>query len=155
MWSYDPTNLSETTGEGRKNIVRLLVGDTDQTDPQLQDEELEFALAANNNRVYGAAVLAVNSILSKYARLVNVELDEAIREDYSDLVDNYTRLRKELLSKSRFSGSGLRIFATGLTHSNFDAARADPNRVKPGIEQEKWGEYQYGISYDGPRSITL
>lgn len=155
MWSYDPTNLSETTGEGRKNIVRLLVGDTDQTDPQLQDEELEFALSSNNNRVYGAAVLAVNSILSKYSRLVNVELDEAIREDYSDLIKNYTQLRKELVAKGRLSTGGIRIFATGLTHTDFETADADPNRVKPGIEQNKWGRYQYGIPYDGYRTVTL
>lgn len=154
MWSYDPTNLSETTNEGRKNIVRLLVGDTDQLDPQLSDEEIEFALSSNTNKIYSAAVLVVSSILSKYARLVNVELDEAIREDYSDLVDNYTRLRKELAAKGRFSGGGIRISATGLTHTQFEAADADPNRVRPGIEQNKWGSYQYGLSYDGYRSVT-
>lgn len=154
MWTYDPSDLNNTTEEGRKNIVRLLVGDTDQSDPQLEDEEILFALGDNNNRLYSAAVMCVNLILSKYSRLVTIELDEAIKENYSDLIANFKELRKELTNKSRFSTGGIRISATGLTTMDFEKARQDPNRVVPGIEQEKWRKTNYDIQNEGYLSVT-
>lgn len=154
MWTYDPTELDKNTEDGRKNIVRLLIGDTDQSDPQLQDEEILFALSSNRDRVYSAGVFAVNVIVSKYARLVNVELDEAIREDYSDLIKNYNEIRNELLEKAKFSGGGIRISATGLTRTDFESADMDPNRVRPGIEQHKWGRTYHDISYDRYQTVT-
>lgn len=151
MWTYDPSNLDKNTEEGRKNIVRLIVGDTEESDPQVQDEEILFALDGNSNKLYTAALFIVGAICSKYSRLVNVELDESIREDYSDLLDNYAKLRDSLKSQARGEGSAIRIIATGLTQTDFEDAAADPNRVRPGIEQNKWSdrhEYApYGYLY--------
>lgn len=147
MWTYDATNLNKNDLEGRKNIVRFLIGDTDQFDPQLQDDEIYFTLDINNEKVYGAAIACVSAIISKYARLVNTELDEAIRSDFSDLHKNYVALRKELTSKARLQNNSIQIIATGLTSTDFDNAATDPNRVKPGIEQHKW--IDNGISYSG------
>jgi len=143
MWTYDASDLNKNTEEGRKNIVRLLIGDTDTTDQQLQDEEIIFALSSNKDHVYAAGVFAVNAILSKYSRLVNVELDEAIREDYSDLIKNYNEIRNELARKAKFGTGGIRFFATGMTQLDFEAARSDPNRIKPGISQEDWSDNAY------------
>ena len=39
-WSYNPTDLDTLTASGRINTVRLLVGDTDTTDQQVQNEEI-------------------------------------------------------------------------------------------------------------------
>ena len=138
MWSYDPANLSKDTPEGRKNIVRLIVGDTEEVDPQVQDEEILFALDTNNNKIYSSALFVVGAIYSKYARLVNTELDEAIREDYSDLLDNYKKLKDGIENRAKFENGAIRILATGLTKQNFEDAALDPNRVRPGIEQYKW-----------------
>lgn len=138
MWSYDPANLSKNTPEGRKNIVRLIVGDTEEVDPQVQDEEILFALDANNDKIYSSALFVVGAIYSKYARLVNTELDEAIREDYSDLLDNYKKLKDNIENRAKFENGAIRIVATGLTKQNFEDAALDPNRVRPGIEQYKW-----------------
>lgn len=82
MWTYDPSELDKTTEEGRKNIIRLLIGDTDSSDPQVQDEEIAFYLEDNSDKVYSAAAGACFAIYSKYTRMVNTELDEAIRADY-------------------------------------------------------------------------
>lgn len=147
MWTYDATNLNKDDLEGRKNIVRFLIGDTDQYDPQLQDDEIYFTLDINNEKVYGAAIACVSAVISKYARLVNTELDEAVRSDFSDLHKNYVALRKELTSKARLQNNSIKIIATGLTDTDFDKAASDPTRVKPGIEQHKWRDY--GISDNG------
>ena len=122
MWTYDTGNLTTVDEDGRKNIVRLLIGDTDSNDPQLQDEEILFALSSNKDNPNVAAIFAVNAIISKYARLVNIELDEAIREDYSDLIDNYKGLLSGLEKKVRLSNNSIRIYATGLTLTDFEEA---------------------------------
>lgn len=141
MWSYNPTNLDKETPEGRKNIVRFLIGDTDEGDPQLQDEEILFTLSSNDDKLYNAAISCVSALISKFSRLVNTELDEAIRSDFSDLVGNYVALRKELVSKTKLTNNSITIIATGLTSTDFDKATADPSRLKPGIEQYKWRDY--------------
>lgn len=153
MWTYNAENLSTLDEDGRKNIVRLLIGDTDSNDPQLQDEEILFALISNKDNPNAAAIFAINAIISKYARLVNIELDEAIREDYSDLIDNYKGLLSGLEKKVRFSNNSIRIYATGLTVTDFEEAWADPNRIKPGIEQGQWST-DYANPYDGNINIT-
>lgn len=146
MWTYDPSNLDKSTPEGRMNIVRFLIGDTDDCDPQLQDEELLFTLDASGGRVYSAAVTAVNALISKYSRLVNTELDEAIREDFSDLVENYVKLRKTLSNSGRLTNGSISIIATGITKTDFEKAWDDTERVRPGIEQFKWRDRPYGFS---------
>ena len=50
-WSYDPTDLNTTTASGRLNTVRLLVGDTDTTDQQVQNEEVTFSLTESGNSI--------------------------------------------------------------------------------------------------------
>ena len=153
MWTYDTGNLTTVDEDGRKNIVRLLIGDTDSNDPQLQDEEILFALSSNKDNPNVAAIFAVNAIISKYARLVNIELDEAIREDYSDLIDNYKGLLSGLEKKVRFSNNSIRLYATGLTLTDFEEARSDPNRIRPGIEQGRWST-DYADPYDRNINIT-
>ena len=153
MWTYDTGNLATVDEDGRKNIVRLLIGDTDINDPQLQDEEILFALRSNKDNPNVAAIFAINAIISKYARLVNIELDEAIREDYSDLIDNYKGLLSGLEKKVRLSNNSIRIYATGLTLTDFEEAWSDPNRIKPGIEQGQWSK-DYADPYDRNINIT-
>ena len=94
-WSYDPTNLDTDTSSGRLNVVRLLVGDTDTTDQQIQNEEITFALAQTNDRVYFAAGWAARTIASKYSRQVNTQIDGALSADYSDLAAQYTKLASD------------------------------------------------------------
>ena len=154
MWTYDPTNLDKETPEGRKNIVRFLVGDVDTNDPQLQDEEIQFALDTANGKTYGAAISVISAIISRYSRLVNVELDGAIKEDYSDLIKNYQVLQKDLRNRHKFETGGISIIATGLTVDDFKTAEQDSERVAPGIQQFKWRDYPNGIQNDGYISVT-
>ena len=76
-WSYDPTDLDTTTASGRLNTVRLLVGDTDTIDQQVQDEEVTFALSENGNNVYYSGAWIARAIASKYSRQVTTQLSGA------------------------------------------------------------------------------
>jgi hypothetical protein len=54
-WTYTITDLSTS----QKDQVRLLIGDTVQTDHQLQDEEIAYLLTQRSS-VYGAAADAAD-----------------------------------------------------------------------------------------------
>ena len=63
-WTYNPTSLS-TSALFR---VRFLCGDTDTTDQQVQDEEITFALAKENNVEDLAAALVCEHLAAKFSR---------------------------------------------------------------------------------------
>jgi len=56
-WTYDPTQLLTTP----MMQVRYLIGDTKDTDRQVQDEEIQFALSERPS-VYGAAAIVCRAL---------------------------------------------------------------------------------------------
>lgn len=60
-WTYDPSKLETDV----VMQVRFKIGDTVETAPMLQDEEITFALSIANQDVIKASYLSVCSILSK------------------------------------------------------------------------------------------
>lgn len=62
-WSYDDPSSSST------DAVRFLIGDTDESDPLLSDEEIEYALSTAGGSVYQAAHDACYAIASKMSRM--------------------------------------------------------------------------------------
>lgn len=116
MWTYDPLNLSATTSSGRLNAVRLLIGDVDTLDQQLQDEEVLFALSENSDNLYQAAAFCCRLLASKYSRLVTTTLDGALSSNYSDRYKQYTTMAVSLLEQAkRTSGTALGVSAGGIS----------------------------------------
>ena len=62
-FTYDDTDLNTDTASGRLNSTRLLLGDTDDCDQQVQNAEVVFSLAQNNDNVYLASSNASISAL--------------------------------------------------------------------------------------------
>lgn len=60
-WSYDPTNLKDSL----KDQIRLLIGDTLDSDPLLQDEEIQFYIDQYPNDIDNAALASVNVIITR------------------------------------------------------------------------------------------
>lgn len=126
-WSYDPTILDDTT-IGRRNQVRLLIGDVDTTDEQLQDEEIDHFLSLVGDNVYTAAIIAAKSLMALYSRLVNksvgsISIDYAERRDnYAQLIDELRALRREVSPAAApvfFGGDeDRRIFGIGMHDLN-------------------------------------
>jgi hypothetical protein len=146
-WSYNPSDLTPTTDAGRLNIVRLLIGDTNTTDQQLQDPEITFALNQNGNNTYSAACWACNALVSKYARLVNTQLDGALKSDYSDLMQHYLLLASSLEYQGKSSGASLGVRAGGITKVSIEAARADTNRIEGSFRRD---QFKNPPSYNTP-----
>lgn len=137
-WSYDPTDLDTTTASGRLNSVRLLVGDTNTTDQQVQNEEITFALAESSNNIYTAASWVARAIASLYSRRVNTTLDGALSADYTDLAAQYFKLAEDLEYRGKTNGAVLGVAAGGLTISDIQAVRANTNRVEGSFRRDRF-----------------
>lgn len=89
-WTYIPQLLTSAATVSSLMKVRLIVGDTDTTRQQLQDEEIYFVLSAQPVVNYAAADCA-DLLSAKYAFQVNTEnsllrISAAARhKHYSDL----------------------------------------------------------------------
>ena len=92
VWSYNTANLASSD----LYKVRLMVGDTDSTRQQFQDEEISYALTVETSPTLAAAAVC-DLLAAKYSFLVNTEngslrVSAAARwTHYRDLAD---RLRK-------------------------------------------------------------
>ena len=146
-WSYDPTDLNTTTASGRLNTVRLLVGDTDTTDQQVQNEEVTFSLSENGDSVYYFGAWIARAIASKYSRKVNTELSGALKADYSDLVTHYNSLADNLEYQGKTSGASVGVLAGGITKSKVEAVRQDTNRIEGSFRRDR---FKNPPSYQSP-----
>tara|TARA_R110000803_G_scaffold90741_1_gene158166 strand:+ start:1367 stop:1825 length:459 start_codon:yes stop_codon:yes gene_type:complete len=142
MWSYDPTNLDTATVAGRLNATRLLVGDTQTIDQQVQDEEVSFALSQNNNNIYYSGGWLARVISSKYSRKVDTELSGALKASYSDLAAQYKSLADSLEYQGKTSGAAMGVLAGGITVARTEAVRANTNRVKPAFRKGQFNNPQ-------------
>jgi hypothetical protein len=141
-WSYDPTDLDTNTASGRLNTVRLLIGDTESLDQQVQNEEITFGLLENGDNVYYSGAWVARTIASKYSRKVNTSLDGALKADYSDLAKQYKSLADDLEYQGKTSGSGssvgIGVLAGGITKSGVEAVRANTNRIEGSFRRDRF-----------------
>lgn len=128
-WTYDATDLTTTTAGGRLNSVRLLVGDTVTLDPQIQDEEITFALAQTGDNIYNAAYFVARLLVSKYSRLVDTQLDGALEAKYSDRIKHYNLLALQINELGKKAGGrSLGISAGGIPNTpQFTVGQFDPD----------------------------
>lgn len=144
MWSYDPTNLDDSTDSGRLNVVRLLVGDTDTLDQQVQNEEIEFSLTVSSNNVYGAGAWVARYLSAKYSRFVDTDLDGQLAESYSQLREHYSLLANTLEAEKDNSSVSLGVSAGGISKSEMERVEGIPDRVAPYFRRDS---YKYPESY--------
>lgn len=126
-WTYDASLLDEDTDVGRRYIIRLVIGDTDTTDQQLQNEEIDYFLDSNDDAVYAASKQSVIALIAKYSREVDTWMGHT-RVERSQRVRNYKTLLEKL------EGDVTRLLATmragGLSVSEKTADRQDADAVQ-------------------------
>lgn len=120
-WTYtaDPTNVPV-------DEVRLLIGDTDVNDQQLQDEEIQYYIDKYGPGVK-AAIPAVQGLIAQCARAVDEKTGE-IEVKFHQKLGNY----KDLLAglEGQLLTSSVPIpFAGGTSISDRDVRDADTDRV--------------------------
>lgn len=137
-WSYDERNLNTTDPLGRLNAVRFLIGDTNEIDPQVQDEEVAFALGQANNNTYYAGAFLCRTIAAKYSRNVDVDISGAISEKSSQLQSHYLELAEALEYQAQKTGAQIGVVAGGIRKSRVDVVRSNTDRVKPAFSKDQF-----------------
>ncbi len=127
-WTYggDPANSD-------RDAVRLQIGDTDSTDPQLTDAEVDYFLSQNGT-VNAASLAAVRAIMAEYARLVTKSVGD-LRVNYSDRLKAYQSLEKQMKAKLITTAKPI---AGGISISRKKTVEEDTDRVIPSIERDQF-----------------
>lgn len=124
-WSYSLAGLS--TGS-QKDIIRFMVGDTISTDPQLQDEEIQFCYSFRLS-TYGGAAQACEAIASQFSRKADTVTGE-FRTMYSAQARAYARRAIDYENYASVTAGPL-VYAGGISVIDKMIENADPDRVTP------------------------
>lgn len=131
QWSYNP-RVSRTLDQ-----VRLLIGDTDQYDPQLDDGEILFFLTSNNGVVNRAALACAEALQGKYARLVDSKIDDTA-ENLGGRLSQYTQLVNQL--RAKLARGGIRPLMGGQSNSEKRSNRRDWDLPQPAFTVTQFSE---------------
>ena len=94
-----------------RDKVRFLVGDTDNDNPMLSDNEVGFALSENNNDIYMSAAYLCEALAAGFARDVNYRFS-TLWLNAGDAYEHFTR-RAQQLRRDADSATGQPIFTMG------------------------------------------
>lgn len=121
-WSYtnDPANVP-------LDEIRLIIGDTVSSDPQLQNEELEYFLGKYPSMTQ-AAIGAITVLISKYSRLAD-ETTAEVALKWSQRSDAYRKLKADLSDPNGALSQVPTPYGGGISKSDVNARSGNPDRV--------------------------
>jgi hypothetical protein len=131
-WNYD---IALTAA---RDQVRLIIGDTDGTDPQLQDEEINFLLTDNGDVVNRAALACCEALQAKYARMVDTKVD-GLQEGAGERIAHYSLLIAQL--RAKLARGGIRPLMGGQSRAAKQAARSASDLVQPAFRRDQFQEH--------------
>lgn len=123
-WTYTLSSLQTST----LFQTRFLIGDTIQADPQLQDEEVNFALATRGS-IWAAAATCCLSISSQLSRKADTQQGD-LRNLLSARAKAYALRAQEYEAKA-VALSGAMPYAGGISIQDKNNQVLDPDRVPP------------------------
>lgn len=124
-------------GSSQADAVRLHIGDTDNDDLILSDEEVTYILSVESNTLRAAA-RAARIAAGKYARQVDSEIDE-IRLRAQARFDHYSQLADDLAQEAKTSGGGMKltgIWFGGISQTEKDTNEEDEDLVNPAFRRD-------------------
>ncbi len=123
-WTYS----GDPSASGR-DAIRFLIGDTDPTDPQLQDAEIDWMLAEHTSS-YLAAAHCCQALAAKYARLADKSVGD-LSISFSQRQEAYTKMFNRLERLAAVHGTGAPVYAGGISESDKEIDETDTDRVQP------------------------
>ena len=137
-FTYDDADLNTDTPSGRLNSTRLLLGDTNPLEPQVQDAEVVFSLTQNADNVYLSAAWLARVVSMKYAREVDLDLDGVLSVSNSQASKAYSDLARNLEYQAKVTGARLGVYAGGVTKTGVSSVRANTNRIDPSFRRDQF-----------------
>lgn len=123
-WSYNLPII----GTSGKDQVRLLIGDTDSTNPLLQDEEIAYFLSKRPNS-YGAAAECCRTLSTRFASSATTTAGDT-KIAYSDIAKAFAARAQAFESQAANSGAGL-PYAGGISQADKQSQIENTDRVPP------------------------
>ncbi len=136
-WTYSGDPSSST-----RDKVRFLIGDTDSSDQQLLDTEVDAILSDNADDPYATAITLAEGLAAKFSRKADKSVGD-LSISYSQLGKNYTDLATRLRRTASLQLAT--PYAGGISIADKDAVEDDDDRVRPGF---KIGMHDYAPSQD-------
>ena len=146
-WTYSGDPATSTLDE-----VRFLVGDTDDADQQVTNEEVEYLIASAGS-ANAAAVAAAVVLATRYSGLAKSKAVGDLRIEYESRAEGYRALIKKL-ETGGVSGSTAHpiAYAGGISISDKEAQEDDDDRVEPGFVVDDGSRAGDGIGTCSGRS---
>jgi hypothetical protein len=121
-WTYtnNPANVT-------LDALRFAIGDTDTSDKQLTDEELNYLLTEHTTTL-SAAVAAVQSLIAKYSRFVSKSVGD-LQISYGQRITNYEILLRTLRQRTALTLAP--PFAGGISIADKKSTEDDTDRTVP------------------------
>lgn len=127
-WNYIPPGRAEATDRDK---VRYLVGDTNECDPLVLDEEIDYALQQFSD-VKFAAALVLRALAAKFSREVSMSVGGVGLTNVAARAAGYLTLAKEYDPSGLTAGTvlALPVFG-GLSLAEKDSLADDADAVQP------------------------
>ena len=123
-WTYNVTQIATS----KKDQVRLLIGDVVSSDPQMQDEEINFYLTVRAT-IWGAAAECCMTLASKFSRSVDQAAGQS-KVAYSQMAKAYALRAANFAARAASMGSGL-PYAGGISIFDIMNQLENPDRAPP------------------------
>jgi hypothetical protein len=127
-WTY-----SENPESSPKDYVRFLIGDTDQSEPLLSDQEIGLYLRTYNNGALMAAMRCCEAIAAKFSRRVNESVGQ-VKMDFSQAAKAYRDMALDL--RRRMAIDTVSPYAGGISKSDKYTQDLNADRVKPDFTKQ-------------------
>jgi len=122
-FTFDPTKITTDLAK-----VRTMIADTDEDNPLLTDEQINFFVSVESN-IYLASAMCCEAISSSYAGQVDTKVgDLAISKSQKSKQYKEQADRFRLQAKQK---GGAQLFAGGISISSKDTYEDDSDRVEP------------------------
>jgi hypothetical protein len=108
--------------------VRFLLGDTESSDPLLQNEEIEFLLEQWSGNLYSAAAAGAEQIAAQVTRETPYSGD-GVDTNTDILQQKFMLLASQLRMLARRKGYAAAIYAGGIDRSDVEDADADDTAI--------------------------
>lgn len=128
-WTYNSTLLSTATADANTMVVRRLIGDVLVGGQQLQDGEINFAVAQYAN-LYLAAAECSRWLAAQFSREVDLVTGQ-LKTNYSQKARSYAALAIQLEQRGVSRGAGALPYVGGTSVADKAAQVADTDRVAP------------------------
>ena len=132
-WTY-----SGNPGSSAKDQTRYLLGDTDSSDPLLNDTEINWVLSQYNNTPITAAIRCCENIIAKFSRMADEGVGQ-VKINFRQKAQNMRDLQTTL--SNRLAMEDCSPFAGGISISQKQVQCQNSDRVRPDFTKHMMENY--------------